>query len=318
MLQTIAFDRSATLPSSWSITSNRGWCSMKNLLLPDIVALLLPISLVGLCLFLAMLLVSPDKPALRVSLIACAGAVIPSVFAIIWQQTPLRFYTFRFFYRRWGPTCRIRVLGDIPVDPGDDDELLTRLFGVIQKSMPEAELLATFKNRRVISNGRRTLTIDAVKVDLADDEETTFLALEYPDEIDEQDEHILGGGYSDRRVAFDLAGYEGKLTEMDSLLQDEVALLLERINTDIKRQDAQPMFSMRVVIDGSNPFFVFYLKDMPTTRIEKFRLNLVVGGAEDFVAVDASPEYVNVSARSPTRLLTAARQYLASPILGRN
>ena len=286
---------------------------MRNILPPDIFALLVPILLVGASVATAMYFIPDDQATLRVVLIGGAGAVIMPAFSVIWLHTPLRFHLFRFYYRYWGPACRIRILGDIPVEPGDDDKaLLSRFFHVARLAIPDAETKAVFDNRLVISDGFKNLTIDAVRVDPTDNAEVAYLDLEDLDEFTED-----GVSPEECRIAFDLAGYQGKLTKMDALLEGEVALLLDDINAKIKRQGAQPSLSVRAVIDGRNPFFVFYLKDMPNTEADQFRLSIVTGRGENYVAVDAAPGYVNVAARSPARLLTATRRMLASPMLAR-
>ncbi len=101
---------------------------------------------------------------------------------------------------------------------------------------------------------------------------------------------------------------------MDTLLKNEVGPLLDVINTHMKRQGAQMALSVRAVIDGRNPFLVFHLKDIPHTDTGQFKLRISAGRGEDYFAIDAAPEYVNVEARSPAKLLDATRKMLASPM----
>ena len=290
---------------------------MRNLLPPDIFGILVPILMVGISVLLATVFIPDSQAELRIGAIAFASVVIGPAFAIIWGQTRLRFYAFRFYYRHWGPTCSIRILGDIPVEPSSSDkELLGGFFHIVQRAIPESRARAVLNNRMVISDGLKILTLDAVRVDPTDNDEVAYLDLD----MEDFDEFVdYGGGFSTEecRIAFDLSGYQGKLTRMDALLEEEVSPLLEGINTDIKRRGAQPTLSVRALIDGRNPFFVFYLKDMPNTDTDRFKLSIVSGDGEDYVAVDATPGYVNVAARSPARLLTAARRMLASPMLYR-
>lgn len=258
-------------------------------------------------------LVPGDQGAWRVATIAIAGVIIPPAWNIIWQQTRLRFHLFRFYCRHWGPTCRIRILGDIPVEPGDDDKaLLVEFFGVARDSIPEARTIASFDNRLLISDGFRNLTLDAVRVDPDDNRTMVYVDLEDFDEFEQYDDYPTG---QDRRVAFDLSGYEGKLTKMDDMLDRQVRPFLDDINSRLKRQGALPLLSARVIIEGRNPFFAFYFKDMPNVDPKCFRFRFTSGEVGDFVAVDAAPGYVNVEARSPARLLNATRETLSSPML---
>ena len=287
---------------------------MRYILPPDIFGLLGPALLVGVSVFIALFFISDDHAILRVAVIGSSGALSTPAFAAIWLNTRLRLRLFRLYYRYWGPRCRIRILGDIPVDPGTDDKaLLGRFFDVARDSIPGAETKAELDNRLLISDGFRTLTLDVVRVDPDDNYPVDYLDLDGFDEFEQYDD---GSAAQECRIAFDLAGYQGNLTKMDAVLEDEVAPLLEDINDKIKRQGAHPTLSVRAVIDGRNPFFVFHLRDMPNTDANQFRLCIATGRGAGYVAVDAAPGYVNVAARSPTRLLTATRRLLASPLLG--
>ena len=285
---------------------------MKKPLPPDLIALACPPIIVVVCVAFIVILID-DNPTVRTALIVFLGC-IPPVFAFFWQSSGLRLCFFRCYYRYRGPNCNVRILGEIPVDPNKgDEELLNTAVGAIMCLKPTPEQIVRLSNRRVVSHANRMLTFDAVNLDVHQD---------WEDEGDEESDEYVGdvSEWQDRgrRVAFNLAGYDGKLTEVDSLLRTDVAYLLECLNDAVKRQDALPIYSLRVTIEGGNPFLVFYLKDIPTKDTEQFNLRLVSGEGASQVAVNVSLDFIDVSARTPARLLESAREYLASPALDRS
>ena len=284
---------------------------MKDTLPPDWIGLLLPPVVVAGAIALIVLLV--EKPEVRVSLIVFCGFV-PAVSTLVWQRSDVRLGLFRLYYRYFGPNCNVRIVGDVPVNADQNDEdLLNEAVRLVMLLDPRAEQLAILSNRRSVKYYGRTLILDAVEVD-AGEGETDILDWEGgDDDVDDAfEEEVV-----DRRVLFNLSGYAGKLTKVESLLGNEVALLLERLNGEMKRQGAQPMYSLRATVKGGNPFLVFYLKDVPSKDTELFNLSLVFGEGDSQVMVSVSMDFIDVSARTPTRLLDSARRYLASPALDR-
>ena len=288
---------------------------MSKLLPPDWIALASPLVLVGVSVGIIIIFID-DNPNVKVGLTASVSC-IPGLAAFLWQSSGIRVLFFRFYYRYFGPNCVVRILGEIPVNADQSDkELLDKAVRAMKLGEEEPELVAEVGNRRVVLVAKRHLTIDALTVDMRDEE------MEVVDwEGEEEGIGSIGDSFEgmdlDRRLVFNLLGYEGKLTKVDSLLRAEVPVLLERLNDNVKVQGALCMFSLRATIEGENPFLVFYLKDVPTRGREEFTLKLVSGEGDSQVVVGVSLDSIDVSARTPSRLMESASRYLASPALGR-
>lgn len=255
---------------------------------------------------------------LRLALIG-STAIIPVLFGIFWQSSSLRVHVFRFYYRFWGPECRVRILGEIPVaEDKKDAEVLDEAVCAVGSVRGLLDKGPRLMNRTVVDDGKVRLTFDVHTVDPFDSDRD-WEREEWGDE-DVYDVYLEGEVegeevVEERRLFFNLVGFGGKPTKVDSWLGSEVGVLLERLNDRLKKPGAVPMYSLRADIGGKNPFLVFYLKDLPTRQADSFALKMVVGEGEEQVGVYVSMEYVDISARSPSRLLESAKKYLASPLL---
>ena len=279
---------------------------------PDFLASLVPILLVAVCAPAAILAIGEDHILLRASVVGAVASFIPALSFTVWHYFPLRVWAFRIYYRFWGPICHTYVLASIPIDDSrSDNELVSGVVAAVRAVIPDMGPMYGITNRAVLTDNLRTITIDVVS---ADDEGAEEDWLSDEEEVEPADEAVPL--IESRRVLMKFSGYEGKLTYVDTKLQKETALLLERISNSVKRSGDYPRFVVRASVEGRNPFFVFHLRDIPTSRMRGFGVSLVAGTGEDFVAVDASVDGINVLAASPTRLIDSARTYMASPILG--
>ncbi len=119
----------------------------------------------------------------------------------------------------------------------------------------------------------------------------------------------------DRYIAIDLRGYEGKLTRTDSLLHREVQALLDAFSNDMKKSGTQTNFTLRVSIQGNNPFLAFYLRDVPVNRVDNFELRVNANEFGNDVTVTVRSNLITVAAHSASALVGSARRYLATPAI---
>ena len=306
-------------PSCLHLLAGLRWChiggeatsGMREIRPPDAIGMAVLGILIALILLMVVAPVA-NELGLRLILSVCGQIVVFCITVLWWTTVGIRLWAFRCYYRFFGPNCQVRILGNIPVNPTrDDKDLLDGVFRITRSWKPEAERVANMRNRNVIRAGARTLTVDTIgdvvkeghhgREDDGD---------RYSDEAREDNEYP-----ANREVAIDLGGYEGKLTQLDSLLEHEVSYLLGRFSGDIKREDAQSMFSLRATIHGKNPFLTFYLRSVPSASVKDFRLSFTEGEAEDQVVVNVAFDHINISARTPTKLLESTRRFLASPAL---
>ena len=226
-----------------------------------------------------------------------------SGFQFFWWMmgSVLRLPAYRVYYRFFGPDCEITILGDIAVEPSAEESTqLDKVLGIAKQWSPAAQEALRVSNRSVIRAKSRTLTVDVA----------SEYAGGYDESPDEDDEEIVS-----QRVQIDLGGYEGKLPRLDSLVDKEISSLLELFSLHLLKKDASPTFTLQAKLTGTNPFFVFYLRDVPAVAVDNFKLHLTEDqqGAQVFVTVTGSS--VRVAARSPGALARSARRYLATPAL---
>ena len=286
---------------------------MRDIQPPDAIGMALLVLSLAVVLLLVGTVVTSEL-GIRLVIAGSCQLVIFAITVLWWTARGIRLQAFRFYYRFFGPICQIRIIGNIPVNPKrGDKELLSRVLQIVKTWNPDADRVADMRNRNVITAGARTLTVDT-RGDVVDEDQYNGAGYEYEAriEVESWEDYEYP---TDREVVFNLGGYEGKLTRMDLLLEHEISHLLGRFNGDIKREDAQSMYSLRATIQSSNPFLVFYLRDVPASNIQEFGLSFKEGAAEEQVSVTVTGNYINISARTPTRLLETARKYLASPSL---
>ena len=232
-------------------------------------------------------------------------AIIPIIhagFSICWITNPrIRLPAYRLYYLAFGPRCDVQVLGTVPVDCSwDDATALGAALSVAQNWRKDAKQTLRISNRSVIQAGPRTLSVNIVG-DWA-----------------EYDANAEATGFpsNDRHISIDLRGYESRLTRMDSLLQREVQALLDALSKDeIKRVGKRPNFTLRVHIEGTNPFLAFYLRDVPIPRIDNFQLQIDTSEFGNDVNITVTSNMMTVAAHSPSALVGSARRYLATPAI---
>ena len=226
------------------------------------------------------------------------SAAPPPILTLFWWlgSQRLRLRVYRWYYRFAGPRCSLQVLANIPTSPDEEPDLLQMVLTTAVRWNPAARLIMSVANSTVIEAGPRTLTAD-VLTEYGDEEEDG----ECPE--------------PDRRIRLALHGYEDTLSRMDSVVSEEISGLLEQLVTGLCRPGATPNFTLKVQIQGTNPFMAFYLRDVPAGAINTFQLNLTENlyGASTALRVTASS--VDVATRSPVALTRAAKRYLATPAL---
>ncbi len=190
----------------------------------------------------------------------------------------------------------MQVLGEIPARPDQESTLLQQALSIAKKWNPGAHPIMSVANRTIIEAGPRTLTVDVVT--------------QYPDEEAEEECQE-----PERRIRLVLHGYEGALSRIDSLVDGEVAGLLEQFASKMGRRDTSPSFTLKVQIQGTNPFMAFYLRDVPVGTINNFSLSLTENLSGGSAALRVTASSVDVSARSAIDLARSAKRYLATPAL---
>ena len=230
--------------------------------------------------------------------VVSVSAAPPPIVTLFWWlgSQRLRLLVYRRYYRFAGPRCTMQVLGNIPTRPDEESDLLQSVHAIARRWNPAAHPIMSLANRTVIEAGPRTLTVDVLT--------------EYSEEDDDEECPV-----PDRRIELAVHGYEGTLSQMDSLVSGQVAGLLEQLVTDMSRPGAVPNFTLKVQIQGTNPFMAFYLRDVPVSAISNFQLSVTedLYGASAALRVTASS--VDVATRSPVALTQAAKRYLATPAL---
>lgn len=266
----------------------------RKLLTPEIIIFLVLILLaVVLAGFLAYPLLSTGWRPFIAVFVPFIVAVLPFLWC---TNTPARIWVYRYYYKLWGPTAEVSVFGIIPLNPEIDQTGALNTISAISKDWRrDAHVDARLENRIVIGAGPRTLTATVRVSNHSDDEETR-----------EDVEH---------HIAFELRGYETKVTRIDQLLQDETGALLDKIATSFSfpSQRLSSSFSLNITIAGRNPFLGFYLRDVPVEKIHTFQVILHEQRQGDDVSVQVGMDGLSIQARNARALISSARRYLASP-----
>ena len=174
--------------------------------------------------------------------------------------------------------------------------MLDRIKDIVRLWRDDAQMEAVLDNRVVMSAGPRTITVTI----MPSYSEGDFHASE------EMDSLVL---------SFELRGYETKVGMVDDLLDTEIALLVDDLVSQPLANNRSPKLSLNLNINGRNPFLGFYLRDIPTERIQLFRVGINESMSGHNVRVEASMNHLSVQASTATALVAAAKRYLASPAL---
>ena len=169
----------------------------------------------------------------------------------------LRLWGYKKYYRFFGPSCNVRILGRFQVDANrSDDALLETVYSLAKQLNSAAKVDLSIDNRSVIRVGAQVLTTTVVTVHPQEGQ-----CLEEESEVQ-------------KSISIDLGGYEGAIGSMDVALRRRALPLLVRLNSEIKKQGTPANLSLIAQIDGTNPFLTFYLRDVPASRVESFYLKL--------------------------------------------
>ena len=215
----------------------------------------------------------------------------------------LRLWGYQRYYRFFGPSCTVRIVGRFQVDASlSDDVLLDEVYSLAKQLNSGARVDLNNNNRSVIRVGAQVLTTTV----------TTAYVQEYCDwdglGLDEEAE-------VEKSVSFDLGGYEGAIASLDDALRKRALPLLSRLNSEIKKQGTLANLSLVAQINGANPFLTFYLRDVPSSRVEGFHLKLETKKNGHIEMLEVTADTITVAARTPDALVESARGYLASPAL---
>ena len=281
---------------------------MRQFQAPDLFVTLLACLLVAAIVVLGVLLV--DNPTLKTAVLVASGSPPTSVMILWWQfGQRIRLWGYRRYYRIFGPRCVISLSGVVPTCPDVESALLDKALGIAGRWRPGARSLLRNANRVVIEADYKTLTVDVLPDDVDESEE--FDEFEDDDGLDAPG--IEPQQYS--RIHFQLRGYAGPLTRMDSLVSSEIASLMSQLLRGMGSSSGTPNFALRAEVAGVNPFMTFYLRDVPADRIKEFRLNITEERHGSRVVTTVMSSSIGVSAHDPVALVQAAKSYLASPAL---
>ena len=220
-----------------------------------------------------------------------------------WIAMPkLRLHLYRFYYLVFGPRCDVQVLGTVFVEPTlCSEDVLNQVLSVAKEWRPDAKETLRVTNRSVIQAGPRTLTVT--------------IPTPSPMMVEESEVVQEDAPLPEQEVNLDLRGYDTKLTQMDSLLHREVQALLERFTAIVCKPGRQANFSLRLRVNGTNPFLAFYLREVPTGHVDQFQLRLTENEFGSLVDVTVTANQLSVAAHSPSALVSSTRRYLATPAL---
>jgi hypothetical protein len=215
----------------------------------------------------------------------------------------LRLWGYKRYYRFFGPNCAVRIVGQFQVDANlSDKALLGKVLTLAQEINSRAHEDIGINNRSVIRVGAQVLT-------------TTVATIS-------QEEDYNGDGFGPEReaqveksIAFDLGGYEGAIARLDDALRKRALPLLLRLNSEIKKQGTLANLSLEARVNGNNPFLTFYLRDVPSSRVQGFHLKIETKKHGYIEMLEVTADTITVAARTPDALIESARGYLASPAL---
>ncbi len=219
------------------------------------------------------------------------------------SRRALRLLGFKFYYRFFGPTCTVRILGRFQVNPSlSDADLLKDVYSLTKQWDHKAKVELSNNNRSVIRAGAQTLTTTVATMPLHQEYEQDQLGAENEDAIE-------------KLISLDLGGYEGAIASLDNALRKRALPLLLRFNSEMKKQGTFANLSLEAHIAGTNPFLIFYLRGVPTSDLKGFNLKLTAekNGLPEMLEVTSNS--ITVAARTPDALVESARNYLASPAL---
>ena len=215
----------------------------------------------------------------------------------------IRLWGYKRFYRFFGPTCTVRIIGRFQVDASlSDAELLSEVYSLAKNWNSRARVELCINNRSIIRAGAQTLT-------------TTVVTMTSPMDYGREGSGLDEDAEVEKSVSFDLGGYEGAIASLDDALRKRALPLLLRFNSDIKKQGTLANLSLEAHIDGTNPFLTFYLLDVPSSRVEGFHLKLTKEKHGLAEMLEVTADSITVAARTPDALVESACNYLASPAL---
>ena len=237
----------------------------------------------------------------HIFLIAVAPT-IPEAVRAGWKIPAIRLFATKLYHRVGGPTYEVQAGGTIwTTTPESEGELLRLGLSTAKKVYTNAKVETALTNRVIIKADRsRTIRIDL------------------PQDFDDDDEHMdsdEGTGGHDREVMFQLWGYSGKATGIETMLEREIAPFFDQMIAVMQEGHTPGNFWLRIHMEGKNPFLQFYLRDVPDAEVGKFQLDLTDVFAGDSIRVAIGEDSFRLSANNPRGLVNSAKSYLSTPAL---
>ena len=215
----------------------------------------------------------------------------------------LRLWGYKNYYRFFGPNCSVRIVGQFQVDADlSDNALLGRVLTLAKEINSRSHEDITINNRSVIRVGAQVLTTTVATTSQEEDNDGDGLGSEEEAQVE-------------KSMSFDLGGYEGAIASLDEALRKRALPLLLRLNSEIKKQGTLANLSLQAQINGNNPFLTFYLRDVPSSRVQGFYLKIETKNHGYIEMLEVTGDTITVAARTPDALTESARGYLASPAL---
>lgn len=247
--------------------------------------------------------VNDGTPASRIGLTAVASVAFTGLTAL-WKFPAFRVFLRELRHRIGGPAYEIEAGGviypGIATDESrlDDSELLDIGLSVANRMHKKARRVAKLPTRMVIRADRsRSITLD-VQQETADDE--------YADGWDESRKS---------QMAFDMRGYTGNTARTKKMLDDEIGPFMNRLVDETKAHPTGRNFWLRITMEqgqNRNPLLMFYLRDVPTTEVNSFQLNLTDQFGGEPVRVVILGNGFNISTRTVDGLMNSAKRHLSN------
>ena len=221
-------------------------------------------------------------------------AVWLGVWLAPWNRLPLRRLGYHCYYRFFGTYCTANIAGVLQVDATlSDDKVLDEVHRLTKDVWGGAKVETRLNNRVVIRLGEPSLTATVMTRSLDDD-----------DDDDESQEPV-------KQVSFQLGGFRGRIASTDDALRRHAQFLLESFYADLRQQKTLANLVLKAVLDDTNPFLTFYLREVASSRPDAFHVTWTLPTA----SLDVTAKSVTVTARTPATLVDVARHHLASPRL---
>ena len=267
------------------------------------IGLIFIVAWVGVTVFVAYPLA--DKSFARAGMMVALSSTT-LIYAWIKGLPFVRFHSRRLLNYIFGPYYMIRAGASFRTSlAGNDPELLQIGLQTAKDVFKPAHRESAPSNRILIAAGKsRTIRLD-ILWEWEEDE---------ADELDKEDDeaHEIEGG---RILSMEIWGYEGNLTRLSKLVENEIVPFMDKLGTALKAEGVGRNYWLSATSDKRNPFLDFYLRDVPDAQVSKFQLEFTREMAGDPVWVVFGKEGFNFSAPTPRPFPGLIRDYSSTPAL---